>query len=445
MKQLQSNLFGTDGIRATFGTAPLTIQELQRLGMALALWAQEKYEIYPQIAIGYDTRISCSLVKAALQSGLLLYPVTLHDAGIVPTPTLSYLLQHTNTVHCGIMISASHNPYQDNGLKIIDARHGKLSLSDELRISELYAAQTLENVTYTTPGSGQAWNNAQDAYINHLQTLLPKNFLEGIKLVLDCAHGATFRLAPALFKHFGAQVITLNNQPNGININHQCGALHVQDVQQTVIDTKAHMGFAFDGDGDRVIAVNSQGYLKDGDDILALLLEHPMYASTPAVVGTVMTNQGLEKLLKDKNKQLLRTAVGDKHVAHRMHQDNLILGGEQSGHTILRDHITTGDGIFTALRVAQSVLANHNWTMKTFDHYPQVMFTFPVTIKKELASPAIAILIEHSKAQLQAGRILVRYSGTENVVRIMIEDREHAHAQHVGALLAQALQKELSN
>ncbi len=445
MQQPEFNLFGTDGIRATLGTAPLTLEQLARLGKAIACWSQERYGPRPHIILAQDTRESCSFMKAALQSGLLLYPLNLYDAHVLSTPALCQNVQKQTLFHAGIMISASHNPYHDNGIKIIDANKGKLSLHDELRISALFQQLAGQPTDYSSCGSVTRYDDATTIYRTYVTTFFPPLFLRDTRIVIDCAHGATSQLAPPMFEHFGAQLITLNNQPNGKNINQDCGALYPQQLQAAVIEHDAHIGFAFDGDGDRVIAVNQHGEIKNGDDILAILLQHPAYKDTPALVGTVMTNHGFEKYIEAQNKKLLRTAVGDKYITDCLHKEQLLIGGEQSGHIILRDYLAMGDGLFTALRVAQVLTQTNDWAMHTFEKYPQLLLNIPIAVKKDLSSPVIANIIQDSKTKLHSGRLVVRYSGTENILRIMIEDQELGHAHYIGSLLSQALQKELSN
>ncbi len=438
---LPHNLFGTDGIRTRVGQAPFTSTDLVRLGHALGLWACKRYG-KPHIVLGHDTRISCSWVKAALQTGLLLHPVTLYDAHVLPTPALCKIIKENSTFDMSIIISASHNPYHDNGIKIVD-RTGKISHADELALSSLFFQESVP-LTSSTFGTSVAFTDAHNLYLQALEQSFPTNFLYGKKIVIDGANGATTTCALQAFKLFGADVIPINYHPNGTNINHQCGALHLADLQKAVIEQKADIGFAFDGDGDRVMTVNRHGQIKNGDDALALLLDHPAYAHTPAIVGTIMSNQGFEVFLTNRNKKLIRTAVGDKYVAEQLGKENLLLGGEQSGHTIMRDYLDTGDGIFTALRIAEACMHTNNWDLITFTPYPQVLLNIPVTHKKDLTLPHVAYHIERAQAQLHSGRVVVRYSGTENLLRIMIEDSRLEHAHTIGSALAQALHNELS-
>lgn len=437
------NLFGTDGIRTTVGLSPLTHSELPKLGQAIAQWAHATYGNNPRILLAHDTRQSCAWVKATLESGMLLSPVKIFDAGVATSPVVSQLLHYTTDYDLGIIISASHNSYEDNGIKLIDAHVGKLSLEAEQHITRLFYAQE-QQPDYALLGSHVTLEDTAHAYTAVCNTFFESGFLKGVTVVLDCAHGAAWSLAPMLFAHYGAQVIPLFNKPNGININKQCGAVHPQALQKAVIAHNADIGFAFDGDGDRVVCVNKHGQLKTGDDILALLLTHSAYKNTHLVVGTSMTNQGFENHLIKQGKSLIRANVGDKYVAQEMVKHNLVLGGEASGHIIVRDYLGTGDGVFNALRLLEAIQQTDNWQLTTFTKYPQIIINVPVTRKLQLDAEPIASLIAKSNATITQGRLVVRYSGTEPLLRIMIEEEHFEQAQAIGSQLAQQLKKELS-
>lgn len=439
------NIFGTDGIRTSVGSSPFTHIELPRLGKAIATWAQTTYGNNPRILLAHDTRQSCAWVKASLQSGLLLSTVKIFDAGVATSPVVSQFLQYTTEYDCGIIISASHNGYEDNGIKLIDASSGKLSKEAEEQITALFYTLTDATPDYSLLGTQTVVTDVTETYQRYITPFFEPQFLRGLKIVLDCAQGASFALAPHVFEQYGAEVIALYNKPNGININKQCGAVHPQALQKAVVSHQADIGFAFDGDGDRVVCVNKHGQVKNGDDVLALLLAHPAYKDTKIVVGTSMTNQGFENYLTKQGKSLIRANVGDKYVSQEMIKNNLLLGGEASGHIILRDYLPTGDGIFNALRIMQAVLIADNIEMTTFTKYPQVIINVPVTRKPTLDSEPLASLIAASDAQIKQGRIIVRYSGTEPLLRIMIEEEHFEQAQAIGSQLAQQLKKELSN
>ena len=435
------NLFGTDGIRGTVGTPPFRLEDTVRLGTAIGEWITSTYGANAHLLVAHDTRQSGDWLTSSLCAGLLLSPLTVHLAGILPTPAVSHILKNNSHFDCGIIISASHNPFIDNGIKIIDRTNGKLEEQHETVISQTYYHPTA--TLYNTFGSTTIFADAPQIYISALTNFFSTLSLKGLSIVLDCANGATYTVAPAIFSALGAQVITVHAQPNGKNINEQCGALDPQSLQETVIANKADFGCAFDGDGDRVIMVDRNGGVKNGDDMLALLSNHLHYKNQNIVVGTVMANQGLEQYLHGAHKQLLRTPVGDRWVAAQLTEHKLLLGGEQSGHIILHDYLPTGDGIATALRVIESVLQTDNWSMHTFDAYPQKMINIPVVHKKDLKEPAIAAIIADYRKQLDSGRLCVRYSGTENLLRVMVEDRENDAVHRICSHLAQALAKEL--
>ncbi|MEX0940053.1 MAG: hypothetical protein WDZ41_01705 [Candidatus Babeliales bacterium] len=438
---MNKNIFGTDGIRGIFGKFPFTSPIIIQLGNAIGKWIIKKYGSQSTVLLGHDTRISCATLKTALQAGLLLHPLKIYDTQIVPSPALASILKNKEKFNCAIMISASHNPYYDNGIKIMNKQSGKLSASDEETITKYFLNEQSWN--YNNLGSLFS-ESLQEVYIEHILSYFPPNFLKGKKIVLDCAHGATYIIAPQIFEKLGAQVIPLSNTPNGLNINKKCGTLYPNNLRKAVIQYKADIGFAFDGDGDRVIAVNAQGDYKNGDDILALLLSHPQYIHENMIVGTIMTNKAFEIFLKKQNKILMRTQVGDKYITEQLLQHNLYLGGEPSGHIIMRDYLPTGDGIFTTLRILETIYKTNNWEMITFSKFPQIQMAIPVNNKKDLDQPPFSDIITTSKTQLHEGRLVIRYSGTEPVLRIMVEDDDSQHAEYICTNLSKKLQQELS-
>ncbi|MFA6065600.1 MAG: hypothetical protein WC707_00245 [Candidatus Babeliaceae bacterium] len=431
------NLFGTDGIRGPFGTGLLVHEKLHAMGKALALWALKRYQHNPRILIIHDTRNSCALIKAYLKGGLLQYPVSIFDGSILPTPAAAHFMRD-NMLDCAVIISASHNVYSDNGIKIIDNKAGKLSLDDELFISSLIVEQLGAIDVYGECGRDTMFD-AQSRYIEQLVRYFSAAFLKNKKIVIDCAHGATFKVAPAIFSALGADIVVINDTPDGYNINKNCGALVLQSLQQTVVATSADIGFAFDGDGDRVIAVNNKGCIKNGDDILALLLTHSRYNTQTTIVGTLMTNCGLEQKLIQSNKVLLRTSVGDKFVLQEMQQRGLIIGGEQSGHIILSDVVSTGDGILVALTVLEALVATDNWDMNSFEPYPQVLLNIPAPRTVALTDACIVDYIAAAQQEIGNGRLIVRFSGTEPVLRIMVEASHYDTAYAVAHNLADKL------
>ena len=454
------NFFGTDGIRGRVGSGLFVQDQLVRLGHAIAQWAQKKYAAVPHIIIGQDTRISSDFVKAALKTGLLQHAIKISDASVIPTPALAHIMKLQPDIDCALIISASHNPYHDNGIKIMDAKTGKLTVFDECAISAMVSgykeaargecSELARNVSNHAAeqnehsfGTDVPLTDIEDQYCTRISSLFTASFLAGKRIVLDTAHGATYRVAPRIFEKLGAEVITINNQPTGYNINEQCGALHTEHLTKTIIERNADIGFAFDGDGDRVMAVNKHGMIKDGDDILALLLAHPRYSTREQVVGTIMTNEGFAQHLKQLDKQLVRTPVGDKYIAEKLGEHSWLLGGEPSGHIIMHDVINTGDGILVALRIAETLCLTGNWEMETFEHYPQAMINVPVASRKDLTTSPLSTIINAAQEDLATGRILVRYSGTENVLRVMVEANSYEYAHRTCKQLAHELSKAL--
>jgi len=438
-----TTFFGTDGIRSKVGTELLQQHTLPVVGQTIALWAHQKYGAQPRILIAHDTRTSCAYIKSGLKSGLLLHNIIVYDAGVLSTPAAYHIIRTQKNFDAALVISASHNPYYDNGIKLIDKTTGKLSSTDERIISTLLMEHTTQHFTYDFFGTDVPLPEARALYKEQILALFPAHFLRGLRIVLDTAHGATYACAPDIFTQLGAEVIAINNTPNGTNINHQSGALHLESLQQAVITHTAHIGFAFDGDGDRVMAVNKHGAIKNGDDILALLTTHPTYQNSNTIVGTIMSNYGFEQFLITHNKQLLRTPVGDKYIAEQLQKNNLILGGEQSGHIILHDILNTGDGILVALKIIETLLYTNNWDFVTFDKYPQVLINVPVSCRKDLESEPLATIIAHAQSSLSAGRLVVRFSGTELLLRVMVEAASHTDAETIAYSIAHTLEKKL--
>lgn len=437
-------IFGTDGIRARVGENLLTEDNLIAFGSSFAAWAQDRFnKKKPNILIIHDTRASHSWIISTLLSGLLKYPLKVYNGGVLPTPGALALMQSKEknyTIDCSLIISASHNPHYDNGIKIL-TRFGKMSPEDEILLSQLFYEhhknpQKINNFF----GQSIQLNTIEQLYRSFLTAHFTPQFLKNYTIVLDCAHGATYKTAPNIFRELGANVIVINNQPTGYNINKNCGALHPESLQKAVIKHNACAGFAFDGDGDRVTAVTKNGVVKDGDDILSLLMHHTAYSKMNYLVGTTMTNLGLEHYLNQRNKLLLRTHVGDKYVQAQMKEKNILLGGEQSGHIIMNDILETGDGILAALRLMESLITTQNFTMESFIKYPQILLSLPVKEKFDLNQIPFNHIINKHKKLLPHGRIIVRYSGTEPVLRIMTEDLCHSNAFEC----AQSLQKELA-
>ena len=436
---MKNSLFGTDGVRGIVGQDPFTPSALERLGRAIAQWAQKRVGAQSRVLVASDTRASCPEVKEQLIRGLAHPGLTIIDTLVTPTPVAYWLVANANDAQWGIVISASHNPHRYNGIKIIAPGSTKLSALDEQEISNLFHALP-EKETCHTPEIIQR-TDGQALYLRMLDSFFPTHFLQGTTVSLDCAHGASSDLAPAAFRHFGAQVNLYSASPNGLNINDKCGAVHPEELQKAVVHDKATFGFAFDGDGDRVVAVSCDGAVKDGDDILAILSRHPRYISEEAVVGTVVSNQGLSAYLAESNKKLLRANVGDKYVNACMHENNLLLGGEPSGHIIVRDYLGTGDGVFTALRIAEAGIITNNPQLKSFTKYPLVSLNIPITTKKDLSLEPLASVIKEYESMLPQGRLVIRYSGTEPLLRLVVEDLDAEHAQALAQKLGKKLQE----
>lgn len=429
---MKRSLFGTDGIRASVGTAPCTQPDLIALGTALAQWAQKKYKkAQPAVLIAHDTRISCSWIKACLSTGLLSNSVNIFDAHVLPTPAALVLMQEyalLTNIDCAVIISASHNPFHDNGIKIFDQK-GKLSLTDEQEITRLFYEERAEPAHFDARALGHAalFENAESLYCAKIAHYFKPDFLKGLTIVLDCAQGATYHAAPRIFRKLGAQVIVINHHPTGYNINEQCGSTHPTTVREAVLAHKADLGCAFDGDGDRLLLINRHGEVKDGDDCLALLAQHPAYQNVQTIVGTLMTNYGLEQHLKCHHKTLARTPVGDKHVIERMKNDQSLLGGEPSGHLICGDILMAGDGTIAALRCIESMLFNKNDDLISFQRMPSRLINIPITDRLDITQEPFSAILGACEQLIQPGRLVLRYSGTEPLLRILIE----THSENV--------------
>ncbi len=442
---MSNALFGTDGIRALIGQPPLTIEMLPRVGFAIATWAASKAHGDAHILLAHDTRSSCHFVKAALKSGLLLANNTkIFDFLALPTPAACLLTRLNKAFTCGIIITASHNRHEYNGLKIVDSSGTKIGEADEAIIDGLVSSLTLSGVSHDHLGNDYRALNQGEYYLNTLAAHFEKKYLKGKKIVLDCANGATSSLAPHIFRCFGAHVVTLHNKPDGKNINNDCGAMHPCVVRDAVVEHKADAGFAFDGDGDCVIAVNRLGHIKNGDDILAILMDHPAYRHANAIVGTTFSNEGLAAYAHSKGKRLIRADVGDKNVAQTLRLHGLPLGGEPSGHIIVPEYLDSGDGTFAALSLLEAVTTHNNWDMVSFTHHPHLLINIPIKHKKDFARDPLAAIMKRNHEEFPEGRFVVRYSGTESLLlRILVEAPTKECAEALGAKLANQLRTEL--
>lgn len=442
------SLFGTDGIRGKVTSGFFSTASLIHAGAAIGRWACARHGHRPTLIIGYDTRYSAQHIKQALIEGLTQVPVDILDAHIIPTPAAAHLLQCMPHVAAAIIISASHNDAQDNGIKLFDQKIGKLTSQDELDITRYYHEESDASRTEKAPslhGCVLPLSHASATYVQHLYTEIIKSCTPLVPtpnyhVVLDVAYGAMAHIATQVFEKCGAKVTTLHSTPDGYNINQQAGSTDPRALQAAVIREKADLGFAFDGDGDRVVAVNKHGQLKNGDDLLYLLLTHPDYAHTPSVVGTIMTNGGLEHALAQQNKTLLRTPVGDRFIMDALNREKLLLGGEPVGHIILRNHLYTGDGLLVALKILETIAITSNWDMTTFTHYAQASYKLPIEKRPNLTNEPFAQIIQNAQELITPGRVLVRYSGTEPVLRITTEAEDVSRAHKECGTLVDILQ-----
>ncbi|UCG67416.1 MAG: phosphoglucosamine mutase [Deltaproteobacteria bacterium] len=423
-------LFGTDGVRGVANEYPMTAEMALNIGRATAFLFKRKGHI-PRIIIGKDTRISGYMLENALVSGICSMGVNALLVGPLPTPGIAFA---TNSMRAdaGIVISASHNPFQDNGIKIFSNEGFKLPDEKELEIEKLIFSNNMHTLHPSPSELGKAYriDDARGRYIVFLKNTFPKEHtLEGTKVVLDCAHGATYRVAPDTFFELGADVISLFDQPNGENINAHCGSQHPETLAEEVIKGKADVGFAFDGDGDRCITVDEKGSVLTGDQIMAICakdMKKEGKLNKNLVVCTVMSNIGFGIALKQVGIEQVVTKVGDRYVLEEMQAKGAVIGGEESGHVIFLEHHTTGDGIITALQVvaamkkAQKPLSELAQVMRVF---PQKLINVDVKTKPELSTiPEIGAAVRDVEEQLgDKGRVLVRYSGTQNMCRVMVE------------------------
>ena len=440
-----TRLFGTDGIRGV-ANKDLTPELALRLGRAAGHVLGGPGH---RVVVGRDTRRSGRMLESALAAGLCSVGMEVRLVGHIPTPGLAYLAR-TGDFVAGAVISASHNPAPDNGIKFFD--HGGLKLPDATE-DEIEAHMTGDDMLSrpTEGGIGLVGDSRGlvKEYEDFLLSLAPR--LEGARVVLDCANGAAYRVAPSVFAQMGAEVLTLFDTPDGANINAGCGATQPEALARAVVDHKADVGFAFDGDGDRVMTVDARGEVHDGDFVLALAARH--FArhgklEPKVVVGTVMSNGGLEATLARDGIQLLRTKVGDRYVWEEMLRSGAVFGGEPSGHVIFRDRHTTGDGILTALEVMQLVRAEGRPLAELaarLERWPQVTKNVKASRRSEWESSArfVAAVKEATEALGATGRLLVRPSGTEPVLRITVEARDPAVASSTATRLAEVAQKEL--
>jgi len=438
-------LFGTDGIRGVANVSPMTGEMAMKIGKATAhLFKNHKRR--PKIVIGKDTRLSGYMFETALASGICSMGVDVLLVGPLPTPGIAFIT-YSMRADAGVVISASHNPFEDNGIKIFSGDGFKLPDALEKRIEELIFSEKIDSFRSSPAEIGKAYriDDAIGRYVVFLKNSFPKEKkLDGIKIVLDCANGAAYKVAPAVFEELGAEVDAVSVSPDGVNINKNCGALYPEFISSIVKEKNADIGIALDGDGDRAVFVDESGNIVDGDHIMAIcaldmIKKEKLKENT--LVTTIMSNMGLDKAIKNAGGKIIKTQVGDRYVVEEMLKGGYNLGGEQSGHIIFLDYNTTGDGIITALQVLNIMLESNkplSELSKVMTPYPQVLLNVPVKEKKNFYDiPQINDSIESAKDSLNSkGRVLIRYSGTEPLVRIMVEGEDKKSINHIANQLA---------
>ncbi|MEK6626993.1 MAG: phosphoglucosamine mutase [Bdellovibrionota bacterium] len=453
-----SKLFGTDGIRGTSNQHPMTPEVVVRIGQAIGHLIRKKIISSPsqanKVVIGKDTRLSGYMIEQALSSGLNSMGIYVQLVGPLPTPGIGYLTR-TMRAAAGIVISASHNAYQDNGIKIFGPDGFKLDDKLEKEIERLVADENLSKMLPSSKEIGRTKRieDAQGRYIVYAKSAFPLEYtLDGLRIVLDTAHGAAYKVAPAIFEELGAEVIQVGNQPNGININDKVGALHTSMLAQAVVQYRADLGIGLDGDADRVIMIDEKGKLVNGDHILAICAVHMKNKKQlrhDTLVVTQMSNYGLEKKMMEYGIKVIKTNVGDKYVVDEMRRGSYSLGGEQSGHIIFLDQSTTGDGTVASLNVL-SVMKETGKKISElsniFEDVPQVLINCRVRSRVELTNiNGYAKLLKEKETELNGdGRIFIRYSGTEPLIRILVEGSDKMKITKIAEELAIFLEKEIS-
>jgi phosphoglucosamine mutase len=435
--------FGTDGIRGRVGKSPMTVDFIMKLGWSAGRVLTRSNQ--GQVVIGKDTRISGYMFESALEAGLAAAGVDVMLLGPMPTPAIAYITQ-SQRASAGIVISASHNPYYDDGVKFFNGNGFKLPDATELEIEDMIE-QPLQMVEPEQLGKAIRMEDAKGRYIEFCKSSIGfHTSLRGMKLVVDCANGATYHIAPAVFRELGAEVIEVGTQPNGLNINHQVGALHPESMRTHVLDNGADMGIAFDGDGDRVMMMDAHGDVKNGDQLLYVIARSRLASGQlgGGVVGTVMSNLGFEHALQASGIPFERSAVGDRYVMAKLVHNNWSLGGEASGHIICLDKTTTGDGIIASLQVLDALIrSGQNLAEACLDLaiYPQTMINVPVSKSIDLQqSSQVQDAVASAEMELaQSGRVLLRPSGTEPLIRVMVEGRDERQVSDLAARLAQTV------
>ncbi len=462
MQPNQKKLFGTDGVRGVANIEPVTAETALKLGRAAAhVFSEMDGRTHEpgtrrKIVIGKDTRLSGYMLENAMVAGITSLGVDVLVIGPLPTPGVAYITRSLRA-DAGVVLSASHNPYEDNGIKFF--RHDGYKLDDEIeaRIENLVFSGEIENIRPTATKIGKAFriDDALGRYVEFAKQSFPRNrTLESLKIAVDCANGAAYKSTPCILRELGADVLVFNNKPDGTNINSRCGSTYPEEIQRIVGETGAHVGITHDGDADRVLLCDENGELVDGDEIMAIaavdFLERGCLQGN-TLVSTIMSNFGLDETLETRGGKVLRTKVGDRYVIEAMLRDGHNVGGEQSGHMIFRDYATTGDGIVSALQILRVMIESGkplSELKRVLKKYPQAQRNLRVREKPELSTlPAVLALLNEAESALAGkGRVLLRYSGTEPKIRLLIEGRDqdliNTHADRIASALQTAIGEE---
>lgn len=447
-------LFGTDGMRGKVNNYPITPEIALRVGMAAAIVLKKEHHGRNMILIGKDTRLSGYMIESALTSGICSMGMNVTLVGPLPTPGIAFLTRALR-IDAGVVISASHNPFYDNGIKFFSYNGFKLPDNIEARIEAMVKDDGLERYRAKGEHVGKAFrlDDATGRYIEYIKSTLRKGItFEGMKVVVDCANGSAYKTTPWLLRELGAVVISIHDQPNGTNINDNCGSLHTEDLVRAVLKNKADIGIAHDGDADRVLLCDEKGRLVDGDQIMGMCAVE-MHAQGDlrrnTVVATVMSNIGLEIFLKKHGLSLIRTKVGDRYVVEKMLTDDYNFGGEQSGHIIFLDHNTTGDGPITAVQVLDLMKARNLPLSKLASPiklFPQVLINVEIEKRQDIRSfPSIERAVQQAEETLAGkGRVLVRPSGTEPKIRVMLEGESLKTINRLGRNIAKVIKEKMA-
>ncbi len=441
-------IFGTDGIRGEVNRKPMDVATIVKVGQAVTIYFR-KNKHHARIIVGKDTRLSGYMVESALEAGITSMGGDVYAAGVLPTPAIAFLTTDMRA-DAGVMISASHNPFHDNGIKIFSSKGQKLPDKDELEIEKLIFKDNLESLLPGAKDMGRAYriSDAIGRYIVFLKQAFPSELsMDGLKVVMDLSNGATFRVAPKIFGELGAEVEFIHAQPDGININDNCGSQHPEDIAERVKETGSDIGLAFDGDGDRLIAVDEKGAVLRGDHIMMICAETMKKDGTlrnNTLVSTVMSNLGVDIACERLGIKHVVTQVGDRYVLEEMLRLGAVFGGEDSGHMIFLDHLPTGDGIITALKLIECMLKRNkplSELSNIVDIFPQELINITVKTKPDLITiPSVKQAIDEVEKRLgRLGRVLVRYSGTQPMCRVMVEGPEQDTTRRYCEQIASAI------